>query len=556
MAEIDCKVYALYGDGKDLWLGTDSGLGFINDKNFGNIQFITLGNDISVKSIISAKNKNYLWLGTNSGVLYFSKISRETEFVVDSKEGLSGNEIASSGLYLDRSNILWIGTYHGLSNFNLKAKTTIPYSPNCFIEKILLNGKKGDIKSGSKFRYNQNNFVFEISALSFSNEESIEYEIYLRGTDNNYSSYHTGKEYKAYYNNLPPGKYTFIYKARGQNDIWGYSRDFEFEINKAWYNTWIFRICALIMFFTLLWHLYKIRIKKIEEQKLRLEKIVSERTADLKKANLEIEKQRDLATDQRDMIFEQKKEITDSINYAERIQRSLLPQSAILKSVLPEHFIFFKPRDVVSGDFYWIAEKSHVIYAAAVDCTGHGVPGALMSMLGISFLNEIVNKAEEISPDEILNQLRISIIKVLRQSGKVGESRDGMDVSLLAFNKLKMELKFAGANNPLYHFRGNNFNEYKGNKMPVGIHEHMEEFTCNTLEIIKGDTVYLFSDGYADQFGGPKGKKFMYSNFKKLLLDLQPKSMCEQLTIISSTMENWRGSKDQVDDIVVIGIRF
>ena len=556
LAKIDYQVYSLYGDDKNLWLGTESGLGLINDNNFHNIQFISLGKDISVKSIIAARNKNYLWLGTNSGFVYFSKITHEIEFTVDSKEGLSGNEITNSGLFLDRNNILWIGTYHGLSNFNLKAKTTIPYTPNCFIEKILLNGKKTDIKSGSSFRYNQNNFVFEISALSFSNEESIEYEFYLRGTDNSYSSYHKGKEYKAYYNNLPPGKYTFIYKAKGKNDIWGYSKNFEFEIKTAWYNTWLFRICFVILFIALIWHLYKIRIKKIEAQKARLEQIVSERTADLKKANVEIEKQRDLATYQRDMIFEQKKEITDSINYAERIQRSLLPQTATLKSILPEHFILFKPRDIVSGDFYWVAEKGQTIYAAAVDCTGHGVPGALMSMLGISFLNEIVNKTEDISPDEILNQLRKSIIKALKQAGKEGESRDGMDISLLAFNKSKKEVKFAGANNPLYHFRNNELQEYKGSKMPIGIYEHMESFTCKTFEIIEGDTVYLFSDGYADQFGGPKMKKFMYSNFKKLLLDIQPKSMCEQFVILNRTMEEWRGSKEQVDDIVVIGIRF
>jgi serine phosphatase RsbU (regulator of sigma subunit) len=284
--------------------------------------------------------------------------------------------------------------------------------------------------------------------------------------------------------------------------------------------------------------------------------LVKERTHELEEANVEIEAQRDLATGQRDQISAQKKEITDSIYYAERIQRSLLPPANILKMILPEHFILFKPRDIVSGDFYWVTEKTNKIYLAAVDCTGHGVPGAFMSMLGISFLNEILNKSEETGPEEILNQLRKYIIKALKQVGQQGESKDGMDMSIVVFDKTQKSLSFAGANNPLYFFRNGELKEIKGDKMPVGIHEKMNSFTCHSFDILRGDTFYIFSDGYADQFGGPRAKKFMYSNFKTLLQTLQTKSMREQAKILEDTIEAWKGDIDQIDDIVVIGIRF
>jgi len=301
---------------------------------------------------------------------------------------------------------------------------------------------------------------------------------------------------------------------------------------------------------------YKIRIRTIEIQKKKLEQLVKERTHELEEANAEIEAQRDMATSQRDQISAQKKEITDSIYYAERIQLSLLPANNILKMILPEHFILFKPRDIVSGDFYWVTEKGSKVYAAAVDCTGHGVPGAFMSMLGISFLNEILARAEEISPEEILNQLRKYVVKSLKQVGQEGEAKDGMDMSIVVFDKAQKSISFAGANNPLYFVRNGEFQEIKGDKMPVGIHERMNSFTGHTIELQRGDTFYIFSDGYADQFGGPKAKKFMYANFKSLLLTLQTKSMREQGKILDDTIEAWKGDIDQIDDIVVIGIRF
>jgi serine phosphatase RsbU (regulator of sigma subunit) len=420
----------------------------------------------------------------------------------------------------------------------------------------MMNGKEIDIKPGQSFRYNQNNFVFEISAISFSDEKSVEYEYYIRGTSNKYSLYNKGKEYKAYYNNLPPGRYEFIYKAKAKNNVQSYSQKYVFTIKPAWFNTWMFRVAVIMLLALLIYLIYKARIRVIEAQKKWLEQVVKERTSELKEANEEIKAQRDVAASQRDQIAEQNKEITDSIYYAERIQRSMLPPAITLEAILPEHFILFKPRNIVSGDFYWTFEKGDKVFIAAVDCTGHGVPGALMSMLGFSFLNEITILSNNTGPDEILNRLRDSIIKALKQAGNEGESRDGMDVGILMFDKARTTISFAGANNPLYHIRNNELHEIKGDKMPVGIYERMSPFTSHTIKIEKGDTFYIFSDGYADQFGGPKKRKFMYSSFKKLLISIQSKPVREHGLILDEKITEWQGENEQIDDIVVIGLRF
>jgi ligand-binding sensor domain-containing protein/serine phosphatase RsbU (regulator of sigma subunit)/ABC-type amino acid transport substrate-binding protein len=556
LTKFDLKILTLCNENNTLWIGTDSGIGFIIDDDYNNLQLLPIGNNNVIKSVYPAQNKNYLWLGTNRGFAYFNKKTHDMEFFIDSYDGLSGNEITPSGLYLDSNNILWIGTYHGLSNFNIRAKSIKSHTPACYLEKVFLNGSEIDKTSDRTFMYDQNNFIFEISALSFGDEKSIEYEFYLRGTRNEYSSYQKGKEFKAYFNNLMPGDYEFIYKAKGKNNVWSYAQKYEFTIRTAWYNTWVFRIAMAILVILSCYLLYKIRVRRIEAQKKRLEQLVKLRTHELEEANAEIKIQRDLATSQRDMIAEQKKSITDSIIYAEKIQQSLLPPINFLKKILPEYFILFKPRDIVSGDFYWISEKRSKIYLAAADCTGHGVPGAFMSMLGIAFLNEIVNKYEDIGPDEVLNLLRDNIVISLKQTGQVGGSRDGLDMSLIVIDKKQNKVNFAGANNPLYYFRNGVLNEIKGDVMPIGIDDKMASFVKHVFDIQTSDTLYIFSDGYSDQFGGPMNKKFMYKSFKRLLTKIQSEPMSEQVGILDETIEHWKGENDQTDDMVVIGIRF
>ena len=268
-----------------------------------------------------------------------------------------------------------------------------------------------------------------------------------------------------------------------------------------------------------------------------------------KKANFELAKRNALIT-------EQKKEITDSIQYASRIQNAILPPAEMIENLLPEHFIIYRPRDIVSGDYYWITEKGPKIYIMAADCTGHGVPGAFMSMLGVAFLNEIVSKHIEIAANQLLNELRKQVIISLHQTGREGENQDGMDVALYIIDKKEMNLEYSGANNPLFIFRGEEFIELKADKMPIGIHRMADNsFTNYKIDIKKEDMIYAFSDGYPDQFGGPKGKKLMIKNFRKTLQDIHFKPLAEQKLILEKTLDDWMHGTHQIDDIMVIGVR-
>jgi len=275
----------------------------------------------------------------------------------------------------------------------------------------------------------------------------------------------------------------------------------------------------------------------------------------IKQANFLLEEQNIEIKHQRDQIFQQKQEITDSIHYASRIQTAILPPETLLDN-LTDHFILYKPRDIVSGDYYWMTQKDNKTIVLAADCTGHGVPGAFMSMLGISFLNEIVNKGDSTLPNDIMNNLRDNVVNSLHQTGEEGEQQDGMDLALCVIDNDKTKLWFAGAYNPLYIYRNDELIEIKPDKMPIGIHkEKSDSFTNNEIPIQEGDVLYMFSDGYVDQFGGPKAKKFMSKKFKELLLSIYQKPMKEQRDILDTTIEDWKGNVEQIDDILVIGIR-
>ena len=313
---------------------------------------------------------------------------------------------------------------------------------------------------------------------------------------------------------------------------------------------------------------FSIIILRMFRQKRKANILLAQQNDEITAQRDEIEAQRDLAADQRDLISEQKQELTDSIHYAYRIQSAVIPSDEYISSLLPDYFILYKPRDIVSGDFYWIGKQNNKVIVLAVDCTGHGVPGAFMSMLGVAFLNEIVNKENITSPADILNKLREYIIKALKQKGKEGESKDGMDVAAITIDTQTNKLEYSGANNPLYIVKGEKvkeiskkfeefeaLTEIKPNKQPVSIHIKMESFINHEINLQKGDTIYIFSDGYPDQFGGPKGKKFKYKAFRHLLLENIKKPMKEQKEILDSTFEEWKGNLDQIDDVVIVGIK-
>ena len=256
------------------------------------------------------------------------------------------------------------------------------------------------------------------------------------------------------------------------------------------------------------------------------------------------------------LISGQKQEITDSIRYASRIQTAVLTPQDDLNQMLPDHFILYQPRDIVSGDFYWITEINERVLCVVADCTGHGVPGAFMSMLGVAFLNEIISRNPNIEANEMLNELRKHVINSLHQKGKLGGSQDGMDLAAVFIDKKRKEIQYAGANNPLFLFRDGELLEYKADKMPIGIHENARKsFTNHTFKFKSKDVVYTFSDGFPDQFGGPKGKKFMIKNFKTALSELHSKPMKDQKIALQKILDDWMTDVKQIDDIIVMGIR-
>ncbi|NOZ46704.1 MAG: SpoIIE family protein phosphatase [Chlorobi bacterium] len=319
--------------------------------------------------------------------------------------------------------------------------------------------------------------------------------------------------------------------------------------------------------------------QQIEEQK---EEILHQNEI-LFQQKEEITAQKDEIVRQRDIVVKQKQEITDSILYAKRIQNAVLPPQELLDT-LPEYFIFFKPRDIVSGDFYWMKKIQGLIVITVADCTGHGVPGAFMSMLGIALLNEIVRKKKISTASDVLNELRKQVKLALRQTGKQDEAKDGMDISLCVIDLENRKFNYAGAYNPLYIYRKINTSgepytsplpvlisndkyqliEIKADKMPIGIHiKEKDSFTDHQFDIMDGDTFYMFSDGFIDQMGGEKSKKFMTKPFKKLLLEIQDMNMVKQKNILENKLNEWEKWPDengqpheQIDDITIIGLRF
>ncbi len=311
---------------------------------------------------------------------------------------------------------------------------------------------------------------------------------------------------------------------------------------------WFF-VIALILVSGLGYFIYRgYRIKK--ESNIKLEA----KNRQILEQKDEIQQQKEVAESQRDQIAYQKKHITDSIHYALRIQTALLPSLELFSEKL-DHFVLYRPRDIVSGDFYWVAEIGPQIMIISADCTGHGVPGAFMSMLGVSFLNEIILNKGIIQPDKVINSLRDEIIHALKQKASDSEIKDGMDICVCLLDPEKRSLQFAGALCPLWILSKGELTEIKGDKMPVAIHETMKPFTNHWIDLKQGDTFYIFSDGFVDQFGGPNQKKYLSKNFKITLAELQSKSMYEQGAELDRIFEEWRKDVEQIDDVTVIGVR-
>jgi len=319
-------------------------------------------------------------------------------------------------------------------------------------------------------------------------------------------------------------------------------------------------------------------VDEISQMNKNLEKKVEERTAEVVAQKEEITSQRDLILEKNEELQQQKEEIvsqkdeiekqskllvqknkniTDSIRYALRIQNAILPSEDYLNNLFKDYFILFKPKDIVSGDFYWASEKNGIIYFAAVDCTGHGVPGALMSIVGHNLLNQALREKEITQPGEILNFMSSEIKIILRKKDVNFSVHDGMDITLCALDKNKRTLEFAGIHNPLYLIRNNKLLMYKSDFIPLGdTSEYIfEGYTNNKIELQQNDVIYMFSDGFIDQFGGKKRRKYLSKNFRETLLETHSLLMCEQKESLLTIFNEWKGANEQTDDVLVIGVR-
>ncbi|MEN8121468.1 MAG: SpoIIE family protein phosphatase [Bacteroidota bacterium] len=469
----------------------------------------------------------------------------------------------------DSNKNLWVLTKQGLIQIDLtknyklnnQLKTVI-----CGIEAgkdlIISKGKK-TFKDNIILDYEQNNITFKYILPFFINEDDILYSYKLEGDRKLRSWSRWSKETKRNFNNLNEGDYTFWVKAKNIYGIESNAAKFNFTITTPWYKTIYLKILYLILIVIAIWTVVKLNAVRLHREKAQLEKVIEKRTGELQQQKQEIEEvyeelrvQNEKITSQRDMLSSQNTHISDSIIYAQRIQTAVLTKEAYIDEILPENFILFKPRDIVSGDFYWIRQIGQKIIIAIADCTGHGVPGAIMSMLGISYLNEIVRKSEITQANQVLNEMRKRIKRALHQTGKKGEAVDGMDMVLCAIDLKTKIMQYSGAFNPLLIIRNNEIIEIKADRMPVGIyHNEKPSFTNHEIPLMDNDVFYMFSDGYADQLGGEKRLKFMYANFKRKLLEIHNKPMNVQKGILEDTIENWKLGIEQTDDIIVMGIR-
>jgi serine phosphatase RsbU (regulator of sigma subunit)/ligand-binding sensor domain-containing protein len=398
-----------------------------------------------------------------------------------------------------------------------------------------------------KIPYENNDITIKIGFTSYENKD-FEFCHMLVGKDKTFNQWN--KETKLTFNNLREGNYTLVIKAKTELSSKQYELKLFFEILPPWYRSIWAYIIYVVLFILFLIFIIKLNSKRLIAQNKKLENTITERTSTIENQKQELE--------------HKQKEIIDSINYAQRIQRALLASKLLLDENLKnisqnrDYFIFFQPKDIVSGDFYWASKLTHSNFTIAIaDSTGHGVPGAIMSMLNISCLKEAVIAQKLINPNEILNYTRTKIIETLANDGSAEGGKDGMDCSLLNFDLTANTLTYSSANNPIWIIKNNSeLIELKADKMPVGKHDRDSvSFTQETIQLQKGDLVYASTDGMPDQFGGPKGKKFMYKQLKELLIQISSKPLNEQASIIKEEFNNWKNELEQVDDVLVFGLR-
>ena len=509
-----------------IFLFTLSGVSYYNQSldSFTAYKNEFSGNSAKIKYVFSQPELPWIKIGDE-----WTNISSAGDIDFNDKAILKIFDNLSS-IYTDPNNIWVVSGDNRLFRIVRNKIPSIKTDIDLFFRSISnskgLNFKLSDIVFGS----GDNNVYFDIVAPGYLKQNSTQYQWIL---DN-------GEWSKWSYTNtinlmIKPGKYSLHVRAK---DIWGNvsePKTVGFTIEAPFTQTSSFYIIVLGAALIVIIAVVRFRERQLKKDKRILETRVKERTA---------------------KIEAQKQEITSSIEYASRIQMAMLPIENHFRTSFSDHFIIFKPRDIVSGDFYWIGEDEKHIFFTVADCTGHGVPGAFMSALGISTLDEIIANYPDLKANTVLNLLREKIKTSLHQTGKQGEATDGMDVAFCILHKNRNTFEFSGAYNPLFIFHEGEFREFRADRMPIGIYYGEKgSFTNWEFEVHKGDTIYIFSDGFSDQFGGPNGFKYMKYNLKKLLIGINYLPMIEQRNILENEFERWKGSVDQIDDVTILGVR-
>jgi len=559
-------------DKHNIWIGTQNGVNqFIrNDSAFiyysaaqglpGNV----------VYSILMDKNKD-LWFTTGSGLALMKKNTKIFRHF-DIEDGLQGLEFNLNASYKASDGKIFFGGMNGVNYFHpdsLRSNNIIPPIVINNIEIINKNGKR-NIELGEKkeFVLNYNDFAFniEFSALEFTNPEKNQYAYLLENINDEWIP--IGNRRFVPFSDLKEGSYVLRIKGSNNDGVWNETGiSIKFTKYPPWWRTKIAFVVFGLLIILLIYFVIQIRIRALINERKHLEQQVVYRTKEIQKQKNEIEAQRDeietqrdYTAIQRDKLKQMNDSLTDSITYAKRIQSAILPSKELLERLFKEFFVLYIPKDIISGDFYWAKEiiinNKKRIYFAVADCTGHGVPGSFVSMLGITLLNEIVSHKNDFLPAEVLNILREQVKSSFQQSWDNKNTKDGMDISLCMIEENSSQLVFAGANSRIHVLHNNELIEIAGDRMPIGIYYLEKPFANKTIDLTTGDLVYLYSDGYQDQFGGDKGLKFMRNSFSKLINEIRNYALEKQHDVFLRTLKEYQHDKyDQVDDITVLGIK-
>ena len=559
-----------------IWIGTKSGVNRLSVKD-SKFTYYSEENGFPsnvIYEMLMDKGQN-LWFSTGRGLALLRK--GETRFrTYTVEDGLQGIEFNLQARFLAKDGEMFFGGMEGFNSFYpdslLDNKFVAPVVFTSF-EKFSTKGSKSiNPNSVSEIVLTDSDYALtlEFASLDFTNPDKNMYAYMLEPASDKWMELGTRRFVPL--SSLSPGVYNFRVKGTNGDGVWNeQGTTIVIRVLPPWYRSTLAIIIYILLVSIGIYLVIKIRERNLRIQTETLEIKVAERTAEveqqkteilgknhaLENQNAEIEAQRDLLANQHERISKQKKQITDSIQYARRIQSAILPSSKVLLDENMDHFIIYHPKDIVSGDFYWFKKTNNHMLMAVVDCTGHGVPGAFMSMLGNSFLNEIAIRREIAQADQVLAEMRTRVLDALTQSGNISETKDGMDMAFCALNLQTLEMQYAGAYIPLHYVRNGILMEVKPDKMPVGYHVvKPHPFTNHVLQMEHGDIVYLLTDGIIDQFGGEYGDKLKMRRIRDIISQNHHLPMEEQQSILENILTNWMGDEfNQIDDITMVGVR-